>query len=53
MNNATLATQIHRGLERMSDGTNTQVVAYMINKWRAKIVQRELYNVRDSPWKRN
>ena len=27
MNNAILATQIHRGLERMSDGTNTQVVA--------------------------
>ena len=24
----------------------------MINKCRAKIVQRELYNVRDSPWRR-
>ena len=34
----------------VSDGTNTQVVVQMINKCRIKIVQKELYNVRDPPW---
>ena len=31
----------------VSDGTSTQLVACIINKWRAKINQRRLYNVRD------
>ena len=30
----------------MSDGTSTQVIAWMINKWRAKINQGEIYNIR-------
>ena len=34
----------------MFDWTSTQVVAWMINKWRAKIIRREIYNVRD-PWR--
>ena len=37
----------------MSDGTSTQIVVQMINKCRIKIVQKELYNVRDPPWMRN
>ena len=50
LNSAVLASTTHRKLERVSDGTSTQVVAQMINKCRIKIVQKELYNVRDPPW---
>ena len=50
LNSAALATTTHRRPERVSDGTSTQVVAQMINKCRIKIVQRELYNVRDRLW---
>ena len=38
LNSATLATPTHRGPERMSDGTSAQVMAWAINKWRAKII---------------
>ena len=48
-NNAALTTPTHRGPKRVSDETSSQVEAWMINKWRAKIVQRELYNGRDLP----
>ena len=34
--------------ERVFNGTKTQVMARMINKWEAKIIKREIYNVRDS-----
>ena len=37
----------HKESIRVSDGTNTQVVAWTIDKWRAKIIKREIYNVRD------
>ena len=47
LNSAALATPTHRGPERVFDGTSTQVVAWMINKWRAKIIQRDTYNVRN------
>ena len=47
LNSAALVIPTHRGLERVSDMTSTQVVAWMINKWRAKIIRREIYNVRD------
>ena len=49
LNSAILATLTHRGPEGVSDGTNTQIVAWMINKYRIKIIKKELYNVRDSP----
>ena len=39
--------------QRVSDRTSTQLVAQMINKCRIKIVQKELYNVRDPPWMRD
>ena len=48
-NSADLTTTIHRKLKRVFDGTNTQVVAQMINKRRIKIVQKELYNKGDPP----
>ena len=47
LNNAALATPTHKGSERVSDETSTQVVAWMINKWRGKIIEREIYNVRN------
>ena len=53
LNSAALATPTHRRPKRVFEETSTRVVAWMINKWRAKIVQRELYNVRDPPWRRD
>ena len=50
LNSAALVTITHKRLERVSDGTSTQVVAQMTNKCRIKIVQQELYNVRDPSW---
>ena len=53
LNNTVLTTTTHKRPERVSDGTNTQVVVQMIDKCRIKIIQRELYNVRDPPWMRD
>ena len=53
LNSAVLTAPTHRGPKKVSDGTSIQVVVWMINKWRAKIVQRELYNVRDPQWRRD
>ena len=49
LNNAALATTTHRKSKKVSDGTSTQIRAQMINKCRIKMVQKELYNVRDPP----
>ena len=51
LNSAALAIPTHRGPERVSNGTSTQIVVYMINKCRVKIVKRGLYNVRDPQWR--
>ena len=48
-NSVALTTTTHRKLERVSDETDTQVRAQMINKYRIKMAQRKLYNVRDPP----
>ena len=48
LNITTLVAPTHRGLVRVSDGTSTQVVAWTTDKWRAKIIERGIYNVRDS-----
>ena len=50
LNSIALATTTHRRLERVSDGISTQVMAQMTNRCRIKIVQEELYNVRDLSW---
>ena len=50
LNSTVLATTTHKRPKRVYDGTSTQVVAQMINKCRIKIVQKELYNVRDPSW---
>ena len=52
LNSAALIAPTHRGPKRVFDGINTQVVDWMTNKWRAKIVSRELYNVKDPLWRR-
>ena len=49
LNSVALTTTTHRKLERVSDGTDTQVKAQMINKCRIKMIQREIYNERDPP----
>ena len=47
LNSATLATTTHRKPKMVFDGTNTQVRVQMTNKYKIKMVQRELYNVKD------
>ena len=49
LNSAVLTTTTHRKPERVSDGTDTQVMTQMINKCRIMMAQRELYNVKDPP----
>ena len=47
LNSAASATITHKKSEKVSNGTGTKVRAQMINKCRMKMIQRELYNVRD------
>ena len=49
LNSVALAITTHRKPEKVSDEIGTQVRAQMINKCRMKMIQRELYNVRDPP----
>ena len=45
----TLVAATHRKLEKAANGTSTQVVSCMINKWRTKINGKEVYNERNPP----
>ena len=47
LNSETLVITIHRELEEVSDGTDTQVKSQMNDKCKVKIIQRELYNVKN------
>ena len=47
LNSITLVVATHRKLEKAADGTSTQVATCMINKLRAKINGKEVYNVRN------
>ena len=49
LNSAALVAATHRGFGKVADGTSTQVVTCMINRWRVKIDWKEVYNVRDPP----
>ena len=49
LNSLVLIAATYRRLKRVFDRTSTRVVAYIINKWRTKIKQKRLYNVRDPP----
>ena len=52
MNSTTLVAATHRKLEKAADGISIQVATCMINKWRSKINEKEVYNVRNLPGKR-
>ena len=45
MNSAVLVTATHKKFGKVADGTNTRVVTCMINRWRAKIDWKGIYNV--------
>ena len=47
MNSITLVAAIHRKLGKVADGIGTRVATCMINKWRAKINKKGVYNVRN------
>ena len=47
LNSAALTITTYRKSKRVSDGIDSQVRVQMINKCRIKMVQREIYNVRD------
>ena len=47
LNSDTLVTTTHKKSEEVADGTDTQVKSQMNNKCRVKIIQRELYNVKN------
>ena len=49
LNSAALATITNKKLKMVSNGTDTQVRAQMINKCRIKMVQEKIYNGRDPP----
>ena len=51
LNNVALANATHKGPGKVADGTSTQVRVQMINRCRAKMNQKELYKVGDSPQK--
>ena len=51
LDNAISVTATHRTPKRVSERTNTQVQAWMINKWKAMIVKKGLYNRRNLPWR--
>ena len=52
LNSKTLVITTHRKLREVSDGTGTQVIFQTIDKCRVKMIQRELYNVKNPLWKR-
>ena len=47
LNSETLVITTHREPEELSDGTNTQVKSQMNDKCRVKMIQKELYNVKN------
>ena len=47
LNSETLVITTHREPEEVSDGTNTQVKSQINDKCRVKMIQRELYNVKN------
>ena len=53
LNSIVLVTTTHKKPKMVSDGTGTQVGAQMTNKCRIKMIQRELYNVKNPSWGRD
>ena len=51
MNSTVLVAATHKRLGKAVDGTSTQVATCIINKWKAKINEKGIYNVRNPPRK--
>ena len=51
MNNETMVITTHREPKEVSNGTDTQVKSQINDKCRVKMIQRELYNVKNHLWK--
>ena len=51
LNSKTLVTTTHKKLGEVSNGTCTQVISQTIDKYRVKMIQRELYKVKNPLWK--
>ena len=49
LNSATLATATHKELREVSDGISAQVRVEMIDKCKAQMTRKGLYNVHKSP----
>ena len=47
LNSEILVITIHRKPGEMSDGISTRVISQMIDKYRVKMIQMELYNVKN------
>ena len=47
LNSETLVTTTHRKPGEVFDGTSTQMKSQMIDKCRVKMIERELYNVKN------
>ena len=47
LNSDTLVTTTHKKSEEVADGTDTQVKSQMNDKCRVKMIQRELYNIKN------
>ena len=45
LNSATLATATHKELKEVSDGIDAQVEVWMIDKCKAQMIRKDLYNV--------
>ena len=53
LNSETLVITTYRESEGVSDGTDTQVKSQMNDRCRVKMIQRELYNIKNPLWKRD
>ena len=51
LNSETLVTTTYKKPREVSDGTDTQVKSQMFDKCRVKMIQKELYNVKNPLWK--
>ena len=50
LNSVALATATHKGLKGVSDGMSAQMEVQMINKCKAQMIRKSLYNVEKPPW---
>ena len=51
LNSIALATATHKGLKGVSDGMSAQMEVQMINKCKAQMIRKSLYNVEKPPWR--